>query len=183
MEDDDLLKRVEARDNAALEALAQRHGRGCYALALRVVGDPESAEEVVQDALVRLWWSAGRLHTTGGTIKPWLLRVTRNRAIEVVRSRRARFKPQLTDPTVTSPSDPADEVVRRIRDQALMRSLQQLSPEQREVVMLAYYRGMTHSELAATLELPLGTVKTRLRLGLAHLRQALRDREEVRDES
>lgn len=170
-----LLQRTAAGDNDALLALHKRHANLVYSMAWRVLQDVGLAEEVTQDVFLKLWQKSQRYDPGRGQFSSWLLSVTRFAAID--RLRREGRRPLLSEPPAGAPDDqtafdqllPTDHAAWE-RGQHLRLLLAQLPAEQREIIELAYFGGLTHSELAAQLGLPLGTVKGRLRLGLEKLR-------------
>lgn len=178
LSDDDLLRRMGQRDEAALAALYDRYGGLVFTVALRIVGDRELAQEVMQDAFLRCWDAAPTFDTARGPAGGWLLRIARNRAIDVLRSRqhRARLRenqplPEPGQPGIPGESDATEVIVTR---QAVMAALAALPPAQRRVVELAFYGGLSQSEIAALLGEPLGTVKSRTRAAMERLRGSLR---------
>jgi RNA polymerase sigma-70 factor, ECF subfamily len=178
---DDLtaVSRAAAGDGAALAALYDSHARPVYSLALRVVGDTGDAEDIVQEVFAQAWRQAGRYDPSRGTVAAWLLNITRTRAIDRLRARRARpdaaaTAPESNELTLQAPFiDPGDTLAAE-RDAVQVRAaLQQLPVLQRLAIELAYFEGLTQHEIAERLEQPLGTIKTRIRLGLLKLRDAL----------
>lgn len=162
----------------ALETLYERHVRIALGLALRIVGDRETAEEVVQEAYLALWRSAGSYQAGRGSVRTWLLSIVHHRAIDRVRGRAPiSALPDELGPNPSSP-DPWTLAAQRIERAEIQRALDGLPAEQREAIELAYFAGLTQAQIASALRLPLGTVKGRLRLGLARLRSLLRDRVE-----
>jgi RNA polymerase sigma-70 factor (ECF subfamily) len=178
LSDQDLLARLLGRDESALAELYDRHGRAAFSLAYRVLGDPETAEEVVQEAFLALWRRAETYQPERGTVRSWLLTVVRNRAIDVVRIRDGRSRtggaaprPVSTDDLVlVAEDDPEAEAIRSVEAEVVRKALAALPPEQREVVDLAYFGGLTYPEVAARTGVALGTVKSRMRLALERLR-------------
>jgi RNA polymerase sigma-70 factor, ECF subfamily len=173
------VSRAAAGDEAALAALYDRHSRAVYSLALRVLADQADAEDVLQDVFAQAWRQAGRYDSRRGPVAAWLLNMARTRAIDRLRARRARpdshtaasdgAHVELSIPAV----DPGDALA-AARDAARVRAaLEELPVLQRLAIELAYFEGLTQSEIAARLEQPLGTVKTRIRLGLLKLRDVL----------
>lgn len=165
-------------DESALEALYARYGGLVYALALRIVGDPELAREVLQDTFLRSWGGRDAYDPERGRVPWWLMGIARNRAVDLLRSRphQARLREREPLPAAASASDAArrdtaDAVVLR---HAVTNALQGLSPVQRQAIELAYYGGLTQSEIARELGEPLGTVKSRTREALERLRDSLR---------
>ena len=178
--DEMLFARVLQRDQAALTELYDRHGRAAYSLALRVVGNPETAEEVVQEAFMTLWRRAETYRPERGAPRSWLLTVVRNRAIDVLRGP-GRAGPSLTPVTddlpLAAPDDPEAEAMRGVEGAAVRAALAGLPAEQREVVELAFFGGLAYPEVAERIGAPLGTVKSRMRLALHRLRGALQAQE------
>lgn len=174
-----LLQRIAARDDDALLMLHQRYVHLVYSMARRVLFDGHRAEEVTQDVFVKLWQQGHRYDPRRGRFSSWLLSVTRFAAID--RLRQEGRRPVLAEIRDDGESEhtrndadlsrllPTDHAAWE-RGQHLRLLLDGLPPEQREVIELAYFGGLTHSELAEQLRLPLGTVKGRLRLGLEKLR-------------
>jgi RNA polymerase sigma-70 factor, ECF subfamily len=176
--DIEAIRRVAAGDADALAQLYDRHSRIVYSLAFRIIGDSPDAEEVVQDVFAQVWRQAARYDTTRGAVVAWMLMMTRSRAIDRIRSRRG-LPPVAADSWkgLTEMIDPAQgpelttlsaEQVGRVRD-----ALGTLPLPQRLALQLAFYEGLTHVEIAERLSEPLGTVKTRIRLGLLKLRDAV----------
>jgi len=169
-----LIERIAARDECAVGELYDRHSGLLYSLALRVLGDQGHAEDVLQDVFFSLWTRAHTYDVALGSPVAWLVRITRNRAIDRLRAagtlRRAALAPTLDKP---SPATPEDCASMNERWQAAARALQTLPPEQRLLVEDAYFLGLSHGDLAARHGLPLGTVKSRLRSGMQTLRQSL----------
>lgn len=173
-----LLRDVSAGSSESLGRLYDRHAGLVYGLARRIVGAEADAEEVVQDVFAQVWRDAGRYQAGRATVAGWVVMLTRARAIDRLRARRAR--PDLGQGTDDGPqrlaaADPDPEQLSITSAQAgtVRRALADLPPPQRELVDLAYYDGFTHTEIAAQTGVPLGTVKTRLRSAMATLRDAL----------
>ena len=172
-----LLGRLRQGDEVALGALYERYAPLLYSLAVRVVGDRQLAQEVIQDTFLRCWDQAERYDPTRGQVPAWLIGVTRNRAIDVLRSRshRARLRERDTMPASGSPGEPRqpDDGEGVLLRRAVSAALDSLPDAQRRAIELAYYGGMTQTDIAALTDEPLGTVKGRIRLGLDRLRQVL----------
>jgi RNA polymerase sigma-70 factor (ECF subfamily) len=178
MRDEELLELILRRQEAALGAVYDRYGRLVYTVALRVTGDRETAEEVVQDVFQNVWQAAGSFQPQMGAFSSWLLGITRHRAIDATRSKRERARAREQTLDFDLPIGPAGEIERAVgqtllRD-AVREALEELPPNQRQAIELAYYGNLTRAEIADRLGEPLGTVKTRLRLGLLKLRDLLR---------
>lgn len=171
-----LLSRVARGDTAAFEALYDVLSGPVYGVCLRVVRDPAQAEEVAQEVLVEVWRQAARYAPSLGSARSWVLTIARRRAVDRVRSAQASTDREVRAATAqTTPEfdEVAETVETRLEQQAVRRCLEGLTVVQREAVDLAYYSGYTHTEVAAVLDVPLGTVKTRLRDGLIRLRDCL----------
>jgi RNA polymerase sigma-70 factor (ECF subfamily) len=173
--DEELMPLVGRRDPEAFEVLFDRHSGAAYSLAYRIVGDRAAAEEVTQEAFISVWRSGARFDAARGSVRSWLLSVVRNRAIDFLRSRAGKA-PKLTfDDDSVLEQRPAQE---RTEEEALERetsaelrgALGKLPGEQSKVIELAYFGGFSHSEIARMLNLPMGTVKGRMRLGLEKIR-------------
>ena len=176
---------MAAGDERALGELYDRHGSTVYALARAIVGERADTEEVVADAFGQAWRTAGQFDPARGSVTAWLTTITRTRALDLVRARGRRSKvlaraAQESDAGFATPlasSDAPDrDVERQETRQLVTRSLGQLPAAQRRVIELAYFGGLSHSEIAAELKEPLGTVKTRLRAAMEKLRDALNPR-------
>jgi RNA polymerase sigma-70 factor (ECF subfamily) len=182
LRDEALLTLVLQRQEAALGALYDRYGRLIYTIALRITGDRETAEEVVQDVFQNVWQAAGGFQPGAGSCSAWLIGITRHRAIDAMRSKRERGRAREqtfdSDWPTGDEVDPGSEVARRLLRDTVRAALDELPPNQRQAIELAYYGGLTRAEIAARLNEPIGTIKTRLRLGLLKLRDLLRDAEE-----
>jgi RNA polymerase sigma-70 factor, ECF subfamily len=173
-----LVHRLLQRDVSAFEELYDRHSRIVYALVLRILQQASTAEEVVQDIFLQLWRNAAQYDGSRGPFVPWLLTLARNRALDQLRlkSERQRRREDQTEelPPVTTVPDfegSLDEKRRAMRVRELMASL---NPQQKRAIELAYFEGLSHSEIANALEEPLGTVKSWIRNGLLRLRDGLR---------
>jgi len=174
-----LIHAVARGSGDAVAELYDRHGAAVYGLSLRVLGQPDLAEEVVQDVFAQVWREAGRYDANRSTVAGWIVMLTRTRAIDRLRARRAR--PDVTaavperhaDPLPSAAPTPEAETM-SAEDVRAVRGALTLLPEQlRSLIELAYYEGLTHSEIAARTGMPLGTVKTRLRNAMGTLRSAL----------
>lgn len=166
-------------DQAALSRLYDSTNRMVYGLILRIVSNTHTAEEVLLDVYLQIWRKAETYNAGKGTVLAWLFTIARSRAIDALRSRASRESGQ-QDPLDTavaavdrSPTPEENSAITQ-RRQFVQRCLAELPGEQREAIELAYFRGLSHSEIAEALKQPLGTVKTRVRLGMARLRESLR---------
>jgi RNA polymerase sigma-70 factor (ECF subfamily) len=174
--DQQALERVARGEHDALAELYDRHGRIIYSLAFRIVQDQGDAEDVVQEVFSQAWRQAGRYEARRGHVIAWLLNMTRSRAIDRVRGRNAR--PAVADGAMVldlpDAALPADEQLAWAGRASQIRSAFEALPlVQRMAIELAFYEGLTHSEIAERLEVPLGTVKTRIRQGLLKMKERL----------
>jgi RNA polymerase sigma-70 factor (ECF subfamily) len=176
--DEELVVRLRWREEAALHTLYDRYSRLVYTIALRITGDRLASEEVVQDVFQAAWLGAGGFQA-GGNLPAWLSGITRHRAIDLTRTRRARARAR-EEPLTTNRADTtADDTAETLALRELIRSaLRQLPPAQRAALELAYYSGLSAAEIAQQLNEPLGTIKSRLRLGLARMRAELQNMRE-----
>ena len=178
-EDLDCLRHLASGDQASASALYDRHARPVYSLILRIVGDEGEAEDVLQDVFAQAFRQAARYDASRGPVAAWLLMMARSRSIDRVRSRRSRPEAQTSDDEHAmdempgSMPDAASSMLDEEQARIVRRALVALPPIQRVAIELAYYDGLSHREIAERLEEPLGTVKTRIRLGLLKLRDAL----------
>jgi len=178
--DDVLVRRMTDGDSRALEVLYDRYGRIVYSFALRIVGDRLLAEEVLQEAFTRCWRQSERFELAKGNLASWLLSITHNLAIDEVRKRQRRpQRADLVDITdvLRGQEDTTVDVeeaaeASELREQ-IQRAMALLPDAQRQVIELAYFGGLTQREVAALLNEPLGTVKTRMRLGMQKLKELL----------
>jgi RNA polymerase sigma-70 factor, ECF subfamily len=181
-EDRSLIKRLLERDEEALREAMTTYGGLVFAMAKRVVADPTMAEEVAQDAFLILWRRPGSYDPDRGSLQAFLLGITRNKAIDLVRHEESLKKTRtalITEAEATSATATTNESNLGIEDRDEVRAaLASLSEVQREAVVLAYFGGRTYREVAQELRIPEGTAKTRLRDGLAKLRQLLTSRTE-----
>lgn len=173
-----LLDRVRRRDEAALAALYDRYGGLVFTLALRILGDHALAEEVMQDVFLRCWDGVETFHPERGHTAGWLMGIARHRAIDLLRSRqhqaRVRERTPLFEQTSAAVASGPDEAAAVVDRHAMAAALANLPSTQRQVIELAYYGGFSQTEIARRLGDPLGTVKTRTRAALDHLRGQLR---------
>lgn len=184
MADEDLLARVEDGDPDAFEVIYDRHSRVAFSLAYRLLGDRHSAEDLVQDAFLSAWRNAHAYSPARGSVRTWLLSILHNRGIDRLRTSSAMNRRQeaLEQMELQRPPAPdaAAEGVERAMADTVRRELGTLPQDQVEVLTLAYYGGFTHQEISEVLQVPLGTVKSRMRLGLDRLRRGVGFREAVR---
>jgi RNA polymerase sigma-70 factor, ECF subfamily len=171
--DEALISLVQARDSEAFAVLYDRHSRAAYSLAYRMMGERQAAEDILQDAFLKVWRAAGSYRSERGSVRSWLLSVVHNRGIDQLRSsasrRRTQEKIEASAPT-SQPSEAFSESWRNSQREQVREALKTLPQEQLKVLELAYFSGYTHAEIAELLGVPLGTVKGRIRLGLKKLR-------------
>jgi RNA polymerase sigma-70 factor (ECF subfamily) len=181
--DANLVSRVARGDEQALGLLYDRFGAVLYAVAYRVVGERADAEEVVMETFAQAWREAPRFDSARGSVPAWLTVMARSRALDLVRSRARRARITETAAREESSSAPAmstggpapgSSLEQDERRRAVAAGLAALSEPQRQAIELAYYEGLSQSEIAERLKEPLGTIKTRMRLGMQKLREALR---------
>lgn len=173
-----LIKRVADGDQYALNTLYDATNRLVFGLVLRILNDRSTAEEVILDVYTQVWRQAALYDRSRGAPLAWIVTIARSRAIDRLRSGRLE---QLSKEPLDAVAEirattisPEESTFSSERQKLIRSALDALSPEQREVIELAYYSGLSHTEIAAKLGQPLGTVKTRTRLGMMKLRESLR---------
>lgn len=177
--DEALLGLITQREEAALGALYDRYAALVYTIALRITGDRQTAEEVMQDVFQSVWQTAGGFQQTLGAVSGWIVGIARHRAIDATRTKRERARTRevtgIDQTTLPFAAPAADAGIEHYAlSEAVRTALADLPQNQRQAIELAYYGGLTRVEIAERLGEPLGTVKTRLRLGLSKLRDLLR---------
>jgi RNA polymerase sigma-70 factor, ECF subfamily len=176
--DIDLICALRSGQVQALSLLYDRYSRLVYGLAFKVLANPEEAEDITQDIFLALW-QRSTYNPSRGSLGSFLTTMTRSRAIDKLRSRGTRYRFLLRWEGIarseTATATPLEQVSTKERSQIVLAALEQLPPTERQVLEIAYYEGLSQSEVAKRLEIPLGTVKTRSRQGLIKLRQALQD--------
>jgi RNA polymerase sigma-70 factor (ECF subfamily) len=181
--DEELMQLVRAGDAQAFEIVFDRHSGAAFSLAYRMCGRQAMAEDIVQEAFVSMWRSGARYDATRGSVRTWVLSVVRNRTIDAFRRESAKGSRDVSEEglaeRMAAPELTDTEVERRDEARQVRKALVELPPDQRQVIELAYFGGFTHSQIADMLELPSGTVKGRMRLGLTKMRLALGDSPEV----
>lgn len=174
--DQSMLARILEGDETALAELYDRYSALVFTIANRITGDRAVAEEVVQDVFFAIWRSAAGFQR-GGSLAAWIIGIVRHRAIDATRARtfRARGREQSLDPLFEgSAGGMLDEQIdREVLGAQVRAAIGGLAPTQRQAIELAYYAGLSHTEIARRTGAPVGTTKTRLRLGLLHLRREL----------
>jgi RNA polymerase sigma-70 factor (ECF subfamily) len=181
--DEDLMQHVRQGQAAAFEIIYERHCGAAFSLAYRMCGKRSIAEEVVQESFLSLWRSGARYDRTRGSVRTWTLGIVHNRAIDALRRGivhdRRRASDEGIEERFEAPENTELEVARRDESREIREALGGLPDEQSQVIELAYFGGFTHTEIASMLGAPIGTVKGRMRLGLAKMRLALGDPTEV----
>ena len=179
--DEDLMQLMRRGDPRAFEAVYERHSGAAFSLAYRMVGRGNVAEDVVQEAFLSIWRSGARYERARGSVRTWVLGIVHHRAIDQLRRSSVHSKRRASDEGIEDRIESGErtdvEVARRDEAQAIRTAMESLPPEQSHVIELAYFGGFTHTEIAAILETPVGTVKGRMRLGLEKLRHGLRQLE------
>ncbi len=166
-------------ETGAFAALYDRHGRAAYSLAYRMMGERQGAEDVLQEAFLDVWRAANSYRAEKGSVRTWILSIVHNRGIDQLRSaarrRQIRDRAEAVTPT-SQPSEAFAETWRNSQREQVREALRVLPSEQLKVLELAYFSGYTHAEIAQLLDLPLGTVKGRMRLGLKKIREYFESR-------
>ncbi len=175
VDDETLVGMILSRDEHALRSLYERYSRRLYNLALRITGDAHSAEEIMQDAFQSVWLRAAQFRPSAGSVQAWLSGIVRHRAIDEVRSRWHRARQ--TEVSIDALPDIQAAMERGWEHFAVLRAdmraaIATLPFKQRQVIELAFFVGLTSPEIALRLDEPVGTIKSRLRLGLDRLRDA-----------
>ena len=173
-----LVRRLLQKDVSAFEQLYDRHSRAVYSLVLRILQQAGTAEEVVQDVFLQLWRNAGQYDASRGPFIPWLLTLARHRALDTLRlkSERQRRREDQTEelpPVVAAPPEFEKQLDEKRFAEKVRTLMSFLNPQQRKAIELAYFEGLSHSEIAAVLKEPLGTVKSWIRNGLLRLKEGL----------
>jgi RNA polymerase sigma-70 factor (ECF subfamily) len=174
--DEQVVDRIAQGSPEGVELLYDRHGALAYGLALRILRDPVTAEDVVQEAFLSIWRGASTYRPERGSVRSWLCTVVRNRAIDRTRGRAGHARSELPLEHVAgdhSTDDVWGEVVAELDREHIRRALDTLPPEQRTTIELAYFGGCSQTEISERMQVPLGTVKGRTRLALTRLRGVL----------
>jgi RNA polymerase sigma-70 factor (ECF subfamily) len=181
--DEELMELVCHNEAVAFEIVLERHVDAAFSLAYRMIGRRSFAEDVVQEAMLSIWRNGARYDRSRGSVRNWILGITHHRAVDALRRDAVRTSKDVGDEDLQerleAPERTDVEVVRRDEAQGIRTALDHLPTEQVRVIELAYYGGFTHIEIAAMLDLPIGTVKGRMRLGLEKMRSRLGTREAI----
>lgn len=177
LDDRALVARVTEGDGGALEALYARYGRACYGLARRILTDEQLAADVVQEVFLTVWRDASKFDASRGGFSSWLLSMTHHKAVDAVRReenhRKRRSAAELLEERPADTPQVDDEVWSTIRGERVRAAMQLLPHAQREALVLAYFGGYTQREIAGITDTPLGTVKTRMLMGMRRLKEGL----------
>jgi len=182
--DEDLISLVGDGDAQAFAVLYDRHSRAAYSLAYRMMNGRQAAEDLAQDAFLKVWRAATSYRADRGGVRTWILSIVRNRGIDQLRSSASRRRVQDRVEATTDrwqPSEAFAETWRNSQREQVREALDTVPPEQLKVLALAYFSGYTHMEIAENLDVPLGTVKGRMRLGLKKLRDHFEARDAARE--
>jgi RNA polymerase sigma-70 factor, ECF subfamily len=184
--DEELMQLVYRGQAAAFEVIYDRHADAAFSLAYRMCGQRALAEDVVQEGFLSLWRSGARYDRARGSVRTWVLGIVHNRAIDALRRRtvhdRGRIGDEGIEERLVARERTDVEFARRDEAREVRDALDQLPAEQSRVIELAYFGGLTHVEIASMLDAPVGTIKGRMRLGLAKMRMTLGDPTEVCNE-
>ncbi|MGI8856697.1 MAG: sigma-70 family RNA polymerase sigma factor [Thermomicrobiales bacterium] len=181
-DDATIIAQMAQRDPQSVSLLYDRYGGLAFSLAYSILRDRQAAEDIVQEAYLNVWRRAATFDATRGTVRIWLLTIVHHQAINLIRATRSRGGTAVDIDSVhslTSGEDTAATVARGMHGERVREALATLSSDQRQVVELAYFGGLSHSEIARSAALPLGTVKGRVRLGLERLRATMPQWDEV----
>ncbi len=182
LEDEALIQAIAKGQSAALGILYDRYGRLVFSLAYQVLNDDAVAEEITQEVFLQIWTKAGTFQSELGKVSTWLTSITRHRAIDTLRRRHVRPEghrvewdslEENEEPQWADPLNVAAQVESNIQSLAIRQAIAQLPKDQQQALALAFFHGLSHQEIANTTGNPLGTVKTRIRLGMQKLRQIL----------
>ena len=176
--DEVLLQLLHVGNESAMGALYDRYGKSAYSLAFRMLGDVHAAEDAVQEAFINIWRRAGSFSTARGTARTWIMAVVHHRSIDIGRKRRGIAPRELPLDFERLPEDPSDtwsEVSNTLDGELLKRCLKLIPEDQRIAIELAYFEGYTQREISELKGIPLGTVKGRIRIGMAKLREILQE--------
>jgi RNA polymerase sigma-70 factor (ECF subfamily) len=171
--DEDLISLVEAADAEAFATLYDRHSRAAFSLAYRMMGERQASEDLTQDAFLSVWRGASSYRVDRGSVRTWILSIVHNRGIDQIRSQASRCRTQERIEASAPRSQPSEAFAQTWRNSQrdqLREALDTHPPEQLKILELAYFSGYTHVEIYDLLDVPLGTMKGRLRLGLKKMR-------------
>lgn len=188
-DDEKLISLIAQLQTEALDQLYDRYNRPIFSLALMIVGDRATAEEITLDVFMRVWQKAGSYRVDRAKVSTWLTHIARHHAIDMLRRRAVKpdqYALSLDEITLRVPfpaQDPGELAEQSLRRERIRAAIARLPADQKQAVTLAYFGGYTQTEIAAALKQPLGTIKTRVRLAMLNLRDFLRDEQEPDDKS
>jgi RNA polymerase sigma-70 factor (ECF subfamily) len=187
-DDERLIRLITEAQEEALAQLYDRYNRLVFSLAVAIVNDRATAEEITLDVFMRVWQKAGTYRADQAKVSTWLTHITRHHAIDVLRRRAVRadqYAVQWEEIVYAEApqQDPQESAELSLRRERIHAALDQLPPDQKQAILLAYFGGLTHSQIAETLKQPLGTIKTRVRLAMQKLHNFLRDEQKSEDKS
>lgn len=172
MTDDDLLTAIARRETAAFEKLYDRYARSAYSLALGMLGNSNVASEVVQEIFLSIWKQAERYEKSRGSARSWILAVAHHKSVDALRRQKVRVTEEVP-PHLSDEQDVMADALRKVEGQQVREALKTLPEPQKESIALAYFAGLSHQEISARTNTPLGTIKTRIRDGMQRLRARL----------
>lgn len=185
LEDEQLVTLIIQKDQGGLGALYDRYGKAVFGFVYHLLGDIGHTEEVVQEVFLRVWLRASTYRPERGRLQTWIMSMAHHRAVDELRKRRRLQDTLETEARLTLMYSPAQEdtaakeAEQREEGEAVRKALESLPEEQRQVIQMSYYEGYSQSEIAELLQHPLGTVKTRMRLGMQKLKTALASLQEI----
>ena len=180
-DDHALIKQIGTGDRKAFSILYDRYKSLVFSLAIKIAGSHEMAEDITLDAFTQIWKNADKYHPEKGTVKGWIASIARYRSIDTLRQRNIRLdvnRPQWLDvqlETLPSNDNPGEALELEVMRRKVSNAINRLPEDQQEVLAMAYFKGYTHRQIAEALNEPLGTIKTRIRLGLQKLREIFKD--------
>jgi RNA polymerase sigma-70 factor (ECF subfamily) len=189
LDDATLIQQIAQAETGALEELYDRYNRVVFSVALAILSDPSVAEEVTLDVFVRVWKGAATYQPERGKVNTWLAAITRHHAIDILRGQRSNldqkslYLDDLAWQKASNLSSPHEDMENDMQRARIRRALEELPTDQREALMLAYFKGYSHRQIADVLQQPLGTVKTRIRLAMQKLRELLSEHPQPSDKS
>jgi RNA polymerase sigma-70 factor, ECF subfamily len=171
--DEYLIYAIGARSEDALRELYRRYGRSAYSLARRIMRSDTDAEDVTQEVFVKIWQKALEYAPARGSVSTWLMTIAHHAAIDALRRRTSRDTVHPEDNELERTPDTRIDVDNTLENVMVTKAMENLTPDERQLIELAYFEGLSHSQLATRTGIPLGTIKSRIRVGLQKLREAL----------
>lgn len=188
-DDATLIRRIAKAETGALQELYDRYNRLVFSVALAILGDRSVAEEVTLDVFVRVWQSAATYHAERAKVSTWLAAITRHHAIDILRAQRSRldqnslYLDELSWLKESGAHDPQEDAEMEAQRAHIRQVLDELPMEQQQALLLAFFKGYSHQQIAELLGEPLGTVKTRIRLAMQKLREAFAEKPQPSEKS